>query len=109
MGLTIAAVRTGFDPVGKLPEGAFHRTLEDQLICPKCDASYNLIVEFDQSVGRHFAEESRRLIMLLKKAVFQGHSDGHRVVHFETSGVVVRSFGVEVEKKRIVKGSDLLQ
>ncbi|ADW67411.1 hypothetical protein [Granulicella tundricola] len=109
MGLTIAAIRTGFDAVGTLPEGAFHTTLDEQLICPKCDASYNLIVDYQASVGRHFGEESRKLIMLLKKAIFMGHSDGHRVVHFETSGVVVRSFGVEVEKKRIVKGSDLIQ
>jgi hypothetical protein len=29
--------------------------------------------------------------MLLKKAVFLGHANNHRVSHFETSGVAVRS------------------
>ena len=49
MPLTIAAIRTGHDPVGKLPEGAFHCQLEQQIICPKCDATYNLIVDYAAS------------------------------------------------------------
>lgn len=93
MSLVIAAIRTGHDPVGKLPAGAFHRTLEMQLNCPKCDATYNLVVDYDSSVGRFFDEESRRPIMMLRKAIMQGHAYGHHIVHFETAGVVVTSFG----------------
>jgi hypothetical protein len=29
---------------------------------------------------------------MLKKAIQMGHGAGHRVTHYETSGVVVRSF-----------------
>jgi hypothetical protein len=97
MRLKIAAIRSGTDPVGKLPEAAFHRWLDETLNCPKCDASYNLVTDFDHAVGRFFPEESRRLIMLLKKAVFMGHGDDHRVSHFETEGVVVKSFTVPRE------------
>ena len=92
VGLTIAAIRSGTEPVGKLPEAAFHRTLETPLGCPKCDVSYNLVVDFEQATGRFFEEESRGLIRMLKKAIFLGHGSGHRVSHFETSGVVVRRF-----------------
>jgi hypothetical protein len=91
MSLVIAAIRTGHDPVGKLPEAAFHRTLEMQIVCPKCDATYNLVVDYNLSIGRFFEEESRRPIMMLRKAVMLGHSNGHRVAHFETAGVVVTS------------------
>ena len=72
MSLTIAAIRTGHDPAGKLPEAAFHRWLEDPLICPKCSASYNLVCDYNDSIGRFFEEESRRLILLLRKAIFWG-------------------------------------
>jgi len=92
MSLVIAAIRTGHDPVGKLPDAAFHRTLETQLLCPKCDAAYNLVVDYNASIGRFFEEESRRPILMLKKAIMQGHGNGHRVAHFETAGVVVTSF-----------------
>jgi hypothetical protein len=91
MSLVIAAIRTGHDPVGKLPEAAFHRTLETQLVCPKCDATYNLVVDYNASIGRFFEEESRRPIMMLRKAIMLGHGNGHRVAHFETAGVVVTS------------------
>jgi hypothetical protein len=93
--LTIAAIRSGTDPVGKLPEGAFHRTLEIQLGCPKCDVRYNLVVDYDQATSRHFEEESRGLIRMLKKAIQMGHATDHRVTHYETAGVVVRSFTVD--------------
>jgi hypothetical protein len=53
--------------------------------------SYNLVVDFAQANGRFFEEESRGLIRMLKKAIFMGHGSGHRVSHFETSGVVVKS------------------
>ncbi len=92
MPLILAAIRTGHDPVGKLPEAAFHRWLDDQITCPKCDATYNLVCDYNAAVGRHFAEESRRLIMMLKKAIFLGHANDHRIPHFETAGVVVTSF-----------------
>jgi hypothetical protein len=94
MRLKIAAIRAGTEPVGKLPEASFHRWLEEPLYCPKCDVSYNMVVDYDQAVGRFFAEESRKLVMLLKKAIFMGHGDDHRVSHFETEGVVVKSFTV---------------
>jgi hypothetical protein len=92
MRLKIAAIRSGTEPVGRLPEAAIHRWLEDPLICPKCSASYSLVVDYDHAVDRWFAESSRPLIMLLKKAIFMGHGDDHRTTHFETEGVVVKSF-----------------
>ena len=91
MNLKIAAIRSGTDPVGKLPVGAFHRWLETPLNCPKCEVSYNLVVDWDQAADRWFPESSRPLIMLLRKAIFMGHSTDHRVTHFETEGVVVKS------------------
>jgi hypothetical protein len=91
MKLTIAAIRSGTDPVGRLPEGAFHRWLEDPIYCQKCDAAYNLVVPWDDAVSKFFAEQSRPLITMLRKAVQLGHGNNHRVSHFETSGVVVRS------------------
>ena len=100
MSLVIAAIRTGHDPVGKLPTGAFHRWLDDQLACPKCSATYNLVCDYNAAISRHFEEESRRLILQLKKAIFLGHGNGHRVAHFETAGVVVTSF--LPEKKPLV-------
>jgi hypothetical protein len=100
MPLVIAAIRTGHDPVGKLPEGAFHRQLDEQITCPKCDATYNLMCEYDASVGRHFEAESHRLILMLKKAIFLGHANDHKVSHFETAGVVVTSF--LPEKKPVI-------
>ena len=95
MGLTIAAIRSGTEPVGKLPEGAFHRWLETPLSCPKCDVSYNLVVDWERANGRRFEEESRGLVRMLKKAIFMGHGSGHRVTHFETAGVVVKSFAAQ--------------
>jgi len=95
MSLRIAAVRTGTDPVRKLEVASFHRTLDTQLICPKCEATYNLLVDWDQSTGRWFSEDSRPLIRLLAKAIFMGHGADHRVTHFETAGVVVESIVVE--------------
>lgn len=92
MPLTIAAIRTGHDPVGKLSPGAFHTTLDAQIVCPKCNATYNLVLDYSASLGRFFQAESQRPITLLKKAVHLGHANGHRIAHFETSGVVVTSF-----------------
>ena len=92
MPLTIAAIRSGTDPVGKLPPASFHRTLESQILCPKCDVTYNLVVDFEQATSRWFPDESRALITLLRKEVFMGHSTNHQVTHFETSGVIVVSF-----------------
>ena len=91
MPLTIAAIRTGHDPVGKLPDGAFHTTLDRQLVCPKCSATYNLVVDYSASVSRFFEQESHRLLLMLQKAIHLGHANGHRAVHFETTGVVVTS------------------
>ena len=90
MPLILAAIRSGTDPQGPLPPAAFHRTLEDQLTCPKCDATYNLVAGYAESTSRFFAESSRPLILMLKKAIFMGHANNHRITHFETSGVVVR-------------------
>jgi hypothetical protein len=92
LNLTIAAIRSGTDPVGKLPEAAFHRTLETQLGCPKCDVTYNLVVDWEHATSRFFEEESRAPIRMLKRAIQMAHGTGHRVTHYETSGVVVKSF-----------------
>ena len=92
MPLRIAAIRSGTDPVRRLRIHSFPRVLEQHILCPKCDVTYNLIVDFDQSNSRWFPDESRALITLLRKAIFMGHSTDHRVTHFETSGVVVKSF-----------------
>jgi hypothetical protein len=85
----IAAIKTGTDPVAPLPPATFHRTLEEHLYCPKCEASYVLHVDYDWAISRHFEEESRRHITLLRKTIFRGHLAGHRITHFETNGVVV--------------------
>jgi hypothetical protein len=90
--MRIAAILSGTDPVGPLPDAAIHRTLEDPLICPKCSVTYNLVVDYDQAIGRFFEEESRPLITLLRKTIFRGHAYGHRISHFETNGVVVNAF-----------------
>jgi len=92
MKLTIAAIRSGTDPVGPLPMGAFHRTLEDPIHCPKCDVTYNLVVDWDQATDRFFAEDSRQLITMLRRTILRGHDAGHRITHFETSGAVVRHY-----------------
>jgi len=88
---TIAAIRSGTEPVGKLPEAAFHKWLEDPLRCAKCDVTYNLVADWDWATSRWFPEESRGPIRMLKKAVQTGHGSGHRMTHLETAGVVVRS------------------
>jgi hypothetical protein len=87
--MIIAAIRSGTDPVAPLPPAAFHRTLEDPIYCPKCEATYMLVVDYDWAVSRHFESESRRHITLLRKTIFRGHSHGHHITHFETNGVVV--------------------
>jgi hypothetical protein len=91
MNLRIAAIRSGSDPVRKLSVSSFARILEQPLSCPKCDTTYNLAVDWDQSNDRWFPETSRPLITLLKKAIMMGHSTDHRVTHFETEGVIVES------------------
>ena len=91
MAKTIAAIRSGTEPVGKLPEGAFHKWLEDPLRCAKCDVTYNLVADWDWATSRWFAEESRSPIRMLKKAIQMGHGSGHHVTHLETAGVVVRT------------------
>ncbi len=87
--MIIAAIQSGTDPIAPLPAAAFHRTLEDPIYCPKCEATYMLVVDYDHAVSRHFESESRRHFSLLRKAVFQGHAAGHRTTHFETNGVIV--------------------
>ena len=99
MHLKIAAIRSGSEPVGKLPGGAFHRWLETPLACPKCEVTYNLVVDWDQANDRWFAEESGALIQRLRKAVMMGHSTHHRVTHFETSGVTVISVTADTPGK----------
>ena len=66
--LKIAAVRSGTDPVGKLPSGSFPTTLDAQVGCPKCEATYNLIADWDQANDRWFPERSEPLIRMLQKA-----------------------------------------
>jgi len=98
MVLKIAAIRSGSDPIGKLPGGAFHRWLETPIACPKCEVTYNLVADWDQANDRWFAEESGPLILRLRKAVMMGHSSHHRVTHYETSGVTVISITAEPGK-----------
>lgn len=97
----IAAIRLGTDPQGPLPPATIHRTLEDFLYCPKCDATYSLVVDYDWAVQRYFQEESRRHITLLRKAITHGHNYGHRITHFETNGVVVNRLQPEEPKPSV--------
>jgi hypothetical protein len=91
MPLILAAIKSGTDPAGPLPPAAFHRWLEDPIYCPKCEATYTLVVAYDHAISRHFAADSRRHLTMLRKAVTQGHATGHRITHFETNGVAVQS------------------
>ncbi len=87
--MIIAAIKSGTDAVAPLPPATFHRTLEESLYCPKCSACYSLVLDYDQAVKRHFAEDSRRHFAMLRKAIFLDHATDHRTTHFETNGVVV--------------------
>jgi len=89
--MIIAAIRSGTDPAAPLPPAAFHRWLEDPIYCPKCEATYILVLGYDDAISRHFANDSRRHLQMLRKAVMLGHSTDHRISHFETNGVVVTS------------------
>lgn len=100
-GLTIAAIRSGTDPLAPLPEGAFHRWLESPLGCPKCHVSYNVVVPWDHAVSRWFDEESRGPLRMLRRAIQLGHANGHRVTHFETSGVIVKSYTEKADGNRV--------
>ena len=62
MDLTIAAIRSGTDPIGKLPPGAFHRWLDEPINCPKCEASYNLVAESIQRLQMVFGKVPTFLI-----------------------------------------------
>lgn len=85
----LAAIKSGTDPIGPLPPASFHRTLEEHIYCPKCDATYLVLGDYDWVTDRHFEEESRRHLSLLRKTIFRGHTAGHRITHFETNGVTV--------------------
>jgi hypothetical protein len=87
--MIIAAIKSGTDPAGPLPPATFHRTLEEPIYCPKCEATYLLVVDYDWAISRFFEDESRRHIAILRKAIFRGHAVDHRITHFETNGVVV--------------------
>lgn len=85
----VVALKSGTDPIVPLPPAAFHRTLETPIYCPKCEATYFLIADYDWAISRHFEEESRHHLTLLHKTIRLGHDHGHRITHFETNGVVV--------------------
>ena len=87
--MIVAAIRSGTDPIEPLPPATFHRTLEEPVYCPKCEATYMLVTDYDWAVSRHFETESRRHITMLRKAIFMGHSTDHRITHFESNGVIV--------------------
>jgi hypothetical protein len=89
--MIIAAIRSGTDPIAPLPPATFHRTLEDPIHCPKCEATYMLVLDYDHAIARHFDADSRRHLTMLRKAVFLDHALDHRTTHFETNGVVVTS------------------
>lgn len=94
MELSIAAIRSGSEPLRRLPHASFDRWLDTPLGCPKCNVSYNLVADWDQAADRWFPESSRPLIRLLSKAILMGHGNSHRVTHFETAGVIVESVTV---------------
>ncbi|MDE1162752.1 MAG: hypothetical protein PW792_12505 [Acidobacteriaceae bacterium] len=85
----LVALEPGTEPLAPLPPAAFHRTLEEPIYCPKCEATYYLTADYDWVTSRHFDEESRRHISMLKKAIFLEHGTNHRTKHFETNGVVI--------------------
>ncbi len=85
----LVALQTGSEPVVPLPPAAFHRTLEEPIYCPKCQATYYLCADYDWVVSRHFEEDSRRHLAMLKKAIFLEHTTDHRTTHFESNGVVI--------------------
>jgi hypothetical protein len=87
--MIIAAIKSGTDPVAPLPPATFHRWLEDPIYCPKCEATYTLVTDYDDAISRHFEDDSRRHLAMLRKAVMLGHSTDHRVTHFETNGVAI--------------------
>jgi hypothetical protein len=86
---TLAAIRSGTDPIGPLPTASFHRTLENPIYCPRCEATYFIVADYDWATSRHFEEESRHHLALLRKTILRGHSVDHRISHFETNGVAV--------------------
>ena len=85
----LVALKSGTDPIAPLPAAAFHRTLETPIYCPRCEATYFLIADYDWAISRHFEDESRQHLRLLLKTIKFGHDHGHRITHFETNGVVV--------------------
>lgn len=87
--MILAAIRSGTDPAAPLPPAAFHRWLEEPIYCPKCAATYVLVADYDEAISRHFANDSRRHLQMLRKAVLLGHAGDHRITHFETNGVAV--------------------
>jgi hypothetical protein len=89
MSHTIAAIKSGTDPIAPLPRATFHRTLEEPIYCPKCEATYNLVVDYDWAVSRYFGNESRRHLAMLRKSITMGHTTDHRVTHYESNGVTV--------------------
>ena len=92
MALTIAAIRSGSEACGPLPPGSFHRWLEEHLLCPKCDVIYQVVVDYDASVGRWFDEAAFPLLNRLRRAIFLDHERGHKTTHFESSGVSIKSY-----------------
>jgi hypothetical protein len=85
----LVALKSGTDPIAPLPAAAFHRTLETPLYCPKCEATYFLLADYDWAISRHFEDESRRHLTLLRNTIKLGHNHGHRITHLETNGVAV--------------------
>ena len=74
MNLTIAAIRSGTEPVGKLPDAAFHRWLESAAGLPE-GATRELQAWWwigSAATSRWFDEESRGLIRMLE----EGDPDG---------------------------------
>jgi hypothetical protein len=93
--MIIVAIKSGTDPIAPLPPATFHRWLEDPIYCPKCEATYTLVTDYDAAISRHFEDDSRRHLAILRKAVMLGHSTDHRITHFETNGVAVTGHTLE--------------
>jgi hypothetical protein len=93
--MILAAIKSGTDPVAPLPPAAFHRTLEEPIYCPKCEATYMLVTDYDWAISRHFESESRRHISMLRKTIFRVHVHNHHITHLETNGVVVTAHAAQ--------------
>ncbi|MDE1155586.1 MAG: hypothetical protein PW735_07610 [Acidobacteriaceae bacterium] len=99
----LVALQPGTDPIAPLPPAAFHRTLEEPIYCPKCEATYYLLADYDWVISRHFEDESRRHKAMLKKSIFLEHTLGHPTLHLESNGVIITKHPKEQAKPSVLE------